>query len=199
MSMAAAKTNWRDKLIATVSASPGKSSFAGFLAVILVVLWARFLLWGHHPASASAATARQAAASVQAGRAGDFPVFSDEAAALQKWAHQPLQPLTRNPFDIPLDEYPRDASAHGYSDLVTKSATSQADQQEQRQILIDNVRIAAGSLKLQSTVIGAHPSAMVNGQMVREGDDIAGFRVLKIEARQIIVEREGIELAVLME
>jgi len=53
-------------------------------------------------------------------------------------------------------------------------------------------------LKLQSTVMGPQPSAMVNGEMVREGSVVAGFRVLKIEARRMIVEREGIKLAILM-
>ena len=77
--------------------------------------------------------------------------------------------------------------------------SSRADQQEQRQILIDNVRIAAASLKLQTTIMGAHRGAMVNGTMVREGDSVSGFRVLSIEARQVIVEREGVKLALLME
>ena len=40
---------------------------------------------------------------------------------------------------------------------------------------------------------------MVNGEMVHDGDNIAGFRVLKIEARQVIVEREGVKLALLMQ
>jgi hypothetical protein len=76
--------------------------------------------------------------------------------------------------------------------------SSRADQQEQRQILIDNIRIAAEALKLDSTIMGATPGAMVNGEMVREGSTVAGFRVLKIEARQLIVEREGVKLAIMM-
>jgi hypothetical protein len=202
------KTSWPEKWVATVKAAPGKSSFAGFLAVVLILLWMRFLFWGHHPASASGAMTRgSTGATVARPDDAESARAIDEAASLQRWARQPVKPLARNPFDIPLDDYPRDgskisdngSSATGYWDLVRKSMSSRADQQEQRQILIDNVRIAAGSLQLQSTVLGAHPGAMVNGQMVCEGDKIAGFRVVKIEARQIIVEREGIELAVLME
>jgi hypothetical protein len=34
--------------------------------------------------------------------------------------------------------------------------------------------------------------------MVREGSVVDGFRVLKIEARQLIVEREGVKLAITM-
>jgi hypothetical protein len=47
---------------------------------------------------------------------------------------------------------------------------------------------------------GPRPAALVNGQMVREGDVVAtgsgasrtSYRVLKIEARRVFLEREGI-------
>jgi hypothetical protein len=74
----------------------------------------------------------------------------------------------------------------------------QADQQVQRQAMIDEIQTNARSLQLQSTMLGATPSAMVDGQMVREGSIVAGFRVLKIEARRMVVEREGIKLEIFM-
>jgi hypothetical protein len=76
--------------------------------------------------------------------------------------------------------------------------SARADQQQQRQILVDNIRIAAESLKLDSTITGATPGAMVNGEMVHEGSLVAGFRVLKIQTRQLIIEREGVKVAVTM-
>ena len=85
------------------------------------------------------------------------------------------------------DENP---AGNGYWDLLRKSMSAQADQQEQRQILVDNIRIAAGNLKLQSTLMGAQPAAMVNGEMIREGDHVSGFRVLKIEDNTIYVARD---------
>jgi hypothetical protein len=39
---------------------------------------------------------------------------------------------------------------------------------------------------------------MVNGELVGEGGVVADFRVLKIEARRLIVEREGIRLEIKM-
>jgi hypothetical protein len=124
---------------------------------------------------------------------------------LRQWAEQPVKPLVRNPFAIPLDNYPHDgaaesaeASGDGYWNLVRKSMSARADQQEQRQILTDNVRIAAGRLKLESTILGMTPVAMLNGRVVREGSTLEGFEVLKIEAREVIVEREGVKLALLM-
>jgi hypothetical protein len=202
-------TSWSDKLIAGFRASPGKSSTVTGLAVILVFVWCRFIFGGHTtPAAASGASALISPDS-QGTLAGGMSMLHapGDPDSLQQWARQPIRPLIRNPFAIPLDYYPRDSAAvadkastqTGYWDLVGKSMSSRADQQEQRQILIDNVRIAAASLKLQTTIMGAHRGAMVNGTMVREGDSVSGFRVLSIEARQVIVEREGVKLALLME
>jgi hypothetical protein len=200
-------TSWSDKLVAGFRASPGKSSTVTGLAVILVIVWCRFFFGGHTPASASGATAQTASDSLAGSTVSTSSRAAGETDSLQQWARQPIHPLIRNPFAIPLDLYPRDtasvadntSSQTGYWDLVGKSMSSRADQQEQRQILIDNVRIAAASLKLQSTIMGAHRGAMVSGTMVREGDNISGFRVVSIEARQVIVEREGVKLALLME
>ena len=108
---AAVITSWSDKLIAGFRASPGKSSSVGGLAVILVVLWVRFLFVGHPPASASgAATLNSSFASPALQGPPRAPRGGGDAALLHQWARQPVQPLTRNPFAIPLDCYPRDGS-----------------------------------------------------------------------------------------
>ncbi len=41
------------------------------------------------------------------------------------------------------------------------------------------------------------PKAVVNDKTVGEGSVVEGFRILKIEANRIIVEREGVKLEVL--
>ena len=74
----------------------------------------------------------------------------------------------------------------------------QADQRDKRQNLIANYKAQAASLRLVSTMMGPQPKAMVNAELVGEGSVVAGFRVLKIEARRIIVEREGIRLEIQM-
>ena len=66
----------------------------------------------------------------------------------------------------------------------------------------------ARQIRLQSTLAdGAKPTALVNGRLVREGDVVAigtgrartEFRVLRIEARRILLEHEGIGLEVQMD
>jgi hypothetical protein len=204
-----ALTSWSEKAMAAVRASPGKSTLLTGLVLIMAIAWIRVLVGGHtSPASARAAsTAAAPAAMVFTPEPADSHQPAQQGGpSLVQWARQPVRPLTRNPFAVPLEYYPTDASKNddpgsagiGYWNLVSKSMSSRADQQEQRQILIDNIRIAAEALKLDSTIMGATPGAMVNGQMVREGGVVNGFRVLKIEARQLIVEREGVKLAIMM-
>jgi hypothetical protein len=79
-----------------------------------------------------------------------------------------------------------------------KSMTFRADVRKERQILVENLQQQASQLRLQSTMMGAKPKAVIDGEMVEEGEFVASFRVLKIEARRIIVEREGIKLEIQM-
>jgi hypothetical protein len=75
---------------------------------------------------------------------------------------------------------------------------SRADQRKERQILVENLQLQAAQLRLQSTVMGPTPRALINGDMLREGDVVAAFRIVRIEARRIIVEREGVKLEIQM-
>jgi hypothetical protein len=69
-----------------------------------------------------------------------------------------------------------------------------ADQRVERDALRENIRQLAEKLNLQSTMMSASPKALINGELVGEGDVVASFRVLRIEAQKIVIEREGIML-----
>jgi hypothetical protein len=207
--------SWSEKVLETFRNSPKKMSLLGALTVMLVIAWLRLFIGHHGPSAAQGAMPPSISPAAQG---PDVRVLDDSeapqtprpgavaAAPLQQWAHQPVGQMQRNIFAIPLDYYPRDGAhggddtrgATGFWDQLAKSMSAQADQQEQRQILIENVNIKAAALKLQTTMMGSQPTAMVNGEMVREGSVVAGFRVLSIEARRMIVEREGIKLEILM-
>jgi hypothetical protein len=206
--MSGAAENWIAKGKETLGASPKKAGALGFLFLVLVILWGKLIFGGKGPSSASAMTPRMPGDDHSGNSAVDASGHSLRLldSALLAWARAPIVPVHRNLFAVPLDYYPQVGSqdgdlsgGSGFWDRLAKSVSAHADQQEQRQILVDNVRIMAESLKLESTMLGSEPTAMVNSQMVREGDVIAGFHVLKIEARELIVEREGIRLAIGMQ
>jgi len=122
----------------------------------------------------------------------------------------PVGPIDRNLFAVPFDYYPQDGARapqasrtptdQGFWDELAKSMSAQADQKKDRQILVDNLRTQAAGLTLQGTVLGNQPKAWLNGSLVGVGENIGttGFRVVKIEARMILVEREGVRLEIPM-
>ncbi|MGA3065305.1 MAG: hypothetical protein ABSF29_00505 [Tepidisphaeraceae bacterium] len=198
---------WSEKPLKLFRASPKKYSALVGLALVLFVLVGRLIFGSSGPSSASASMSAEN--SPGAGHSDDDYVLRRSAggdSALLEWARQPIVMPPRNLFAVPLDYYRRDGEhggdlsvGAGFWDRLAKSLSAHADQQEQRQILIDNLRIMAGALKLESIVMGSEPSAMVNGEVIRPGDDIAGFRVVRIEPRTLVIERQGVRLAILMD
>jgi hypothetical protein len=197
--------SWSEKMIHNLRRSPQKVAMLGGLAVVLIVMWSRMIVGAHGPGGAAGATAPMPIMTAP----NDLPALgrADHTTMLLQWARLPIVPMRRNLFAIPFDYYadeqshPVTAGNDGFWGLLAKSLSLQADQQTQRQAQIDGIQNSARSLQLQSIMFGAAPTAMINGEMVREGSIIegTGFRILKIEQQRIIVENEGIKLAISMQ
>jgi hypothetical protein len=206
------RTLW-DKIFTAVRNDPQKAGILTVLVAILVVLQIRLQMSEEHSGPA------RAAANTAAGGADNPPPFSgtgaethasarplDSASALRAWMESPGTPLTRNLFEVELERFPSDGSrlpmankdVVGFWDELAKSMTFRADVKKERQILMENLARQASQLRLQSTIMGASPKAVIDGGLVGEGDVVATFRVLRIEPRRIIVEREGIKLEIQM-
>ena len=67
-------------------------------------------------------------------------------------------------------------------------------------VVVDEAAVAAADAKahlaLSATMVGAQPTAIINGQVHRVGEVIAGFRIIQIDHHKIIVERRGIRLSI---
>jgi len=212
------RTFW-GKLHRAVRNDPKKAATLTVLVAILVVLQVRLQM------SRSEGTARADAAGSVVGalttsyvgrsqNSGAAGRSADAATALRKWMEAPAVPLGRNLFAVNLERFPRDGNRPttgndnvvGFWDELAKSMTSRADVRKERQILLENLTQQASQMRLQSTVMGATPKAVIDERVVSEGDVVAcgsgenrtTFRVLKIEPRRIIVEREGIKLEIQM-
>ena len=200
------------KLLEAAKADPKKAGVLAVLVTVLGTMWVRMALQGGAgPQVAGAALATGSSDNevadrlAAAGRGG--AVSPTSLAALAEWRNQPVSPIVRNLFVVQLDQYahekgrqavPVTRADDGFWDELAKSLTSRADQNKQRQIRIDNTVRDAEKLQLQTIVMGASPKAVINGEMVGEGSVVAEFRVSRIEARRIIVEREGIKLEIPM-
>src|SRR5687767_6154422 len=195
------------KIVRAVQADPKKALVLTILVIGLSSLWVRRLAGnGSGPQSSRASIAATSDKENSARNSAAHRGGTDAAASYIEWRTAPIQPLARNFFAIKFEKFPLDGSrpAHvierrdTFWDDLAKSLSSQADQKKQRQILIEHLQMQAGQLKLQTTLMGPTPRAVVNGVSVGEGDVVAEFRVFKIEARRIIVEREGIRLEIPM-
>jgi len=208
--------SWPPRVPPLTRADAKKAGVLALLVVALGGIWVIKLSRGGEPNHAAAYTVPPTSSLLSDPSFGDATTrpghlhgISGEAADLQKWLDGDIPVvLNRNLFAIKLDYFPMDGNRASqgsrtgadetFWDQLAKSISSEADQQERRNNLVQNLRQQADRLQLLSTVMGPKPKAMINGEFVGEGDVIATFRVFKIEARRVIVEREGIRLELTM-
>lgn len=195
----------RNNVVRQVRAEPKKAVALLALGTTVMVMWARLFLFG--------AAAPNTAGAVEP-QNPELPVTSASAPqndspalrALSEWVQGPIAPITQNVFALKIDYFPQDGSkvvatpenpGESFWDQLAKSLAERADQEKARRILVENLQSQAARLELQSTVLNnGTPKALINGTLVGEGDGVAGFRVLKIEAKKVTVEREGVRLEV---
>jgi hypothetical protein len=208
--MAAANTdqNFYQNAARSLKADPKKSAVLGVLAITFASVIGRAVF--NSAGKSLPAAARGMISRVDSNQTPQAMVATQRQSAsfaeLQKWSEAPVPPSVRNLFNVRIDYFPVDGSRTSQSGLgdegfwsrLEKSMALQADSKDKRENLIANFRAQAGQLKLQSIMMGPQPRAMVNSELVGEGSVVAEFRVLKIEARRIIVEREGIKLEIQM-
>jgi hypothetical protein len=143
--------------------NPQRSSlFVGFIG-LAIILCGRTLLNG--PASTPASTILQPMPPIT----GLLKERVQPSSALLDWLAQPKRTMARNLFASNLDSY---ASAGEHE--------NPAETKER-----------PGQLDLQTTIMEAPRRAMVNGQLVNEGDTIDGYTVVKIQPRKIFVRQGG--------
>lgn len=208
----------QNKVFRAMKADPKKTGVLTLLVVVLAVMWMRMGA-GPKGGATTAVASVQAPASVVQGGMGSSYNSGEVQAALTAWrsAEIPIA-LDRNLFAAKLEYFPTDgkseaakvttpvAASDGFWDKLEKSMSDQADQKRVQRVLMENLQGQLASVKLQSTMMGARPKAVIDGELVGvggivasgSGDNRTEFRVTKIEARRVIVEREGIELEIPM-
>jgi len=205
----AANNVWKaavSKLLRVAKSDPKRAGVLVVLVAVLGTMWARMGMTDGGPQQAGGATAAATdnQAAVRARSAGRGEGQAATTAALNEWRSAPLSLGVRNLFAVQLDNYAQSGVApaaaargdDGFWEALAKSLSSRADQNKQRHIRTENAVRDASKLQLQTIVMGASPRAVIDGEMVGIGSVVAGFRVSKIEARRIIVEREGIKLEI---
>lgn len=207
-----------DKMPASVRRDPKKSALLLGLLVLMAVLGVRQFAQSGSPASARGGvrTVEKAASPISANPREASNPTSETAQRVAQWIGTPIKALDRNLFESKLEFFQRvDANGQDRAAVMTdetfweqlaKSIAAQADHRKQKQIRSENLQLAASSLKLQSTLMGSVPKALIDGRMVRAGDTVEtkgsnmamGFRVIQIEPRRVVIEREGVKIELKM-
>ncbi|MGH7176853.1 MAG: hypothetical protein ACREJC_05695 [Tepidisphaeraceae bacterium] len=199
---------WLTRLSTSLRQDPRKTGTLTILSIALIVMLVRTFFAGAgtpQRSSAEVVGARPGAGALPARNGGvgvRTPAASD---SLRQWLAEPVRPVSRNLFLVKAEYFPVDSSKSNVRNVESdfwsalgKSMSVQADQRDKRENLLTNFKAEAAKLRLESTIMGPKPKAMIDGKLVGEGGVVASFRVVKIEARRITVEREGIRLEIQM-
>lgn len=193
------------KIIAVIQQDPRKAGVLGALLLLLVLLLLRYLLSGSTVPSVAAAMGVMQSGQKSAPSAGAISGPRASSPVIS-WLARPAPALDRNLFAVKLELFPPDvtkspseSAGEGFWAEIAKSLNDQADQQEKKHEMLLDLHAQASALRVTSVMMGPSPRAMINDKLVGEGDVVAEFRVLKIEARRIFVERAGIRLEIQMQ
>ena len=170
-------TNWSQRVTAEMHREPKRTSVLVVLVGILALMGVRLAVNAARPAPTEAVQAL-AAEPPQPTVDAEFDEISRRDSRRDEYIRQIDRTISRdifmpNPHHFPPTEGP---TARGPK-AVTMDQAGQK-QQAARQVVLAQ----AQALVLQSTVVSDRPTAIINGQVLRVGDRIAGFEVVEISS-----------------
>ncbi|NJL30719.1 MAG: hypothetical protein HC898_03300 [Phycisphaerales bacterium] len=122
-----------------------------------------------------------------------------KTASVEKPASKPVYLTREIHMNLPTDNG-RDLFAMNHSGFARKDYP--ADSAPPAKSLVkttdsdsgSRVLQAAQSLRLETTILGSPPRAVIDGQLVSPGQTIKGFEVLSIGQRQVTLQKDGIQI-----
>ena len=149
---------------------------------------------------------------------GLYPSSTGNSAAhaeREKYLAQMDRNITRDLFMPNPDFYPSHSRAldtrvtlvgqgdgedqQGWFECIAGWVKEKQEAQRDERARVTLIRARAQALLLQSTMLGPSPTALINGQVLREGDQIGGFRVKKIFSDGCTVTKDGVDVSLQMQ
>jgi hypothetical protein len=172
------------QLAKKLTADKKKLSIMVSLAAVMLLLWGRLLL-KEIPRTAVANPTLSPVADTF-----DPQAMAESKMMLAKVEVDLPQTLSRDLFTLNLAGYVSTQARPIVQVTAEKSDTKPSDEKLKAQ----QVHQAANGLKLQTTINAKEPLALINGHLLREGDSIDGFVLIKILHRHVILKMNGIEI-----
>lgn len=197
-----------------------RAGVLGGLVLVALVMWARAALvsssddGGAGPAKASASAGSEGAAPNASGNAapsGGAPA-ADALSTPDQGAVQlpPVPPLARDLFAYSREYFPEPVQTDSTAQEDPKSAPAQveisSDEEEPEETEDEQALLvradAARWLRLRSLMLGKEPVAVIEStapkdprsSVIRVGESIAGFTLVSVAARTVMVERDGVQV-----
>ncbi len=174
------KQSWQQ-----LSKDKRKLSLVVVLLLIGLLLWGRLILTKDVPRTA---VADPVATSAEAGTAAETaPVV----AAVRPVVHLTLtDQVERDLFELDPQRFP---TTEHETDSGVNGTDEENDTAPNRRVQRVGAE-AAEALSLQSTLQGAEPLALINGELMKVGDRVQGFTVTKIDSRRVTLRKDGVEV-----
>ncbi len=179
---------WRRRFVSGLKAQPGKSTALGVLGVVLIVLLARLAGRGG-PSAAKAAADLVAPPQNTSLDKGDGSAITAQQAAESEPVLLSLEPEGQR-FEPP----ERDIFAVDYRYFPKRPGSDSDGTPEgvdSRQLNITVLGRRVGTFRLQNTITGPKPAAIIDGEMVRQGDVYKGFTVIKVNNQHLLLKHSG--------
>jgi len=189
----------RDRLIDEVKRNPMKAGILGVLMLVLLIVVGRQVLQYVAPARAGAAISGGGGSQGQATADQPGPTARKAAAgpdgAKLPSTRKPLAKIQRNLF-LPNSAFfpPKEEDKAKPKPTVTPVDAAAARREAQRRA----VQTEAQALTLQTTIVGASPTAIINGQVLGVGGWLNGFQVVSINSGSCVVEKKGMRVTLEM-
>ncbi|MEM6562497.1 MAG: hypothetical protein AAF656_12910 [Planctomycetota bacterium] len=185
---------------------------AGLLAVLtlgFIVILARSFGGGKAAAeSAAAILPSGATAKTEKTDTADAPPMALGSPAVRAWIDGPLPPMTRNLFVLDLTRFRSVEQVAEEVDLDAINLEEQAvydvgdDPRLMQSQLQASIHREADELRLEQIWFSADPdrsSVVINGSLLRIGQSIAAFRLIRVERNAAVIEKEGVEVVLEMQ
>jgi|GEM_PF-1185103 len=194
---------WLLRLRAELMRDKKKTAMLSLLLVVAVVLGIRLVVRSL-PSEAEAAVtrppARAASAAGPAARPAPPEAEAGRPAVDSGYLQNLKQDFRRDIFKPNTDYFAPERPAEPERAAVEAKPTGPTPEEiaaaEARRLQAERevIRKQAETLELQSIMLGARPTAMINDRVVRAGDEVDGFRVKTIDSGGCVVQKRDVEI-----
>jgi hypothetical protein len=186
-------SNFQKQVFAELKRDKKKTAIMAVLLLVAVALVGRVVLKAGKPAMASAATTVKNPPAARLARSSD-PAATESGESDREKVRN-LGPIdttiTRDIFATNPKYFPSGKTVDVPAEI---EAARTDDLAAEREAILARAR----ELSLQSTVLSASPTAIIEGQVLRVGDTINGYNVVEIGPRQCTLEKNGVRVSIEM-